>query len=84
RDPFIPLIGCGETTNEGGIASILNIDDVSLQGIAVGGDDSRYAIINGEVIREGQKVERVSIEKIEENEVTLKIDEEIYKVKLYE
>ena len=84
RDPFVPLVGVAQSTSAAGIGSILTIDDVVLQGIVVGSDGMPYAIINGEIMKKGDQVERLSIIEIEDNEIVVKIDEESHVVKLYE
>lgn len=84
RDPFVPLVGVGESSLGGGVASILTIDDVALQGILVGAGGEKTAIINGELMKEGDLTGRVYIETITSGSVTLRINDAEYEVKLYE
>ncbi|RKY42968.1 MAG: hypothetical protein DRP85_01180 [Candidatus Makaraimicrobium thalassicum] len=84
RDPFVPLVGVPREGTKGGILGILTIDDVVLQGIVVGPDGARNAIINGEVLKEKDRVERLFVESIGDNTVTVKIDDDRFELKLYE
>ena len=84
RDPFVPLIGVAETSSVSGARGILTIDDVSLQGIVTGPNGRRAVVINGELMNEGQRVERLLVESIGDNVVMIKIDEERFYLKLYE
>jgi hypothetical protein len=84
RDPFVPLVGITETSSVSGAKGILTIEDVSLQGIVMGPKGGRAVVINGELMYEGQRVERLLIESIGDNIVMIKIDEERYYLKLYE
>ena len=67
RDPFVPLVGITGEGHAGGINSILTVEDVSLQGIVVGPDNERNVIINGELLKKGDKRERLSVESIGNN-----------------
>jgi hypothetical protein len=84
RDPFVPLIGVSESSSVSGARGILTIEDVSLQGIVMGPNGKRAVIVNGELMQEGQRVERLLIESISDNVVMIKIDEERFYLKLYE
>lgn len=84
RDPFVPLVGVGETGVGAGLAGIVTIDDVVFQGITTDPDGTRSIVINGEILREGQRVERIFVESIGDNEAVIMIDEEKYNLKLYE
>ncbi len=84
RDPFVPLIGVADASSVSGARGILTIEDVSLQGIVTGPNGKRAVVINGELMNEGQKVERLLVESIGDNVVMIKIDEERFYLKLYE
>ena len=85
RDPFVPLVGVvSRRESVRGLEGILSIEDVSLQGILVGPGGSRSVIINGEVVAEGMKMGTLTVESIRDNEVTIKIDEDVHTLKLYE
>jgi hypothetical protein len=84
RDPFMPLIGVTKGSLAGGIEGILTIEDVQLQGILMADDGTRRVIINGEILKQGDRIERLFIESINSNEVKIKIDDDSFTVKLYE
>lgn len=82
RDPFVPLVG----VTKGAVVSledIVSIEDVNLQGIARDSTGRKAAIINGEMIKEGQTIGHLTIIKILKNEVILTIDEDEFKVNIY-
>ncbi len=84
RDPFVPLIGVADASSASGARGILTIEDVSLQGLVMGPNGGRAVVINGELMQEGQQVERLLVESIGDNIVMIKIDEERFYLKLYE
>jgi cysteine synthase len=85
RDPFVPLVGVVVTRGGArGVGDILSIEDVSLQGILVGPDGAKMVIINGEMIKEGDKIGTVTIESIGNNAVKIKIEDEVHEIHLYE
>ena len=85
RDPFVPLVGVGSRAGgSGDLASVLSVDDISLQGILESGDGVRCAIMNGEIVLEGQSLGNVTIESVRRNSVMVRIGDETYEVKLYE
>lgn len=81
RDPFVPLIG---TVSEMSLSleDVVSIDDIKLQGIAID-ESGKVAILNGQVIAEGQTVGKVTLRKIEDEKVSLFIDGMQYEVQLY-
>ena len=80
RDPFIPLV------SEGGYASdaygIGNVKDVRLEGIVWDKDNGSVAIINGEIVREGQSVGAIKVLAIEKDAVIFDVGGEEVKVDL--
>lgn len=84
RDPFVPLVGTSREGAAGDTWGILTIDDVVLQGIVVSPDGARSVVINGEIMKEGDKKERLFVESITENTVTIVIEEQKHELKLYE
>ncbi|MEA3489208.1 MAG: hypothetical protein U9R44_02550 [Candidatus Omnitrophota bacterium] len=84
RDLFVPLVGVPKEGSGGGVMGILTIDDVALQGITVSSGGEKYVVINGELLREGDKAGRLSIIAIEPNVVTIEIDDRKFEKKLYE
>lgn len=83
RDPLVPLIGSGKNISTG-LEGISSIEDVSLEGIAVGAKGKRIAVINGQLMKENEKVGNLKIEKITNKTVTLSIDDKVYDVNLPE
>jgi len=63
---------------------ILTVDDVVLQGIVTSPGGTHSVIINGEIMREGESVGRLTVEEIGQNVIKIRIDEDKYDVKLYE
>jgi len=84
RDPFVPLVGVVSAGVKGGIMSVLNIDDVVFQGIIINSDGSRSAVLNGEIMRQGDKVERVEMVEVGPTYVKIKVSEEDYTIDLYD
>jgi len=85
RDPFVPLIGVSKKVgirSDGG--TIISIDDVVLQGIVVNPNGTRSAVINGEVIPEGDSLEQVLIRSIGTNSVVVELNGQKHELKLYE
>jgi len=52
RDPFVPLIGI-DRGPVGSLDGVMSIEDVRLEGIAMGGQGKMIAILNGEMVKEG-------------------------------
>ena len=84
KDPFVPLVGVAKAPSEYGIEGILTSDDVVLQGIIINPNGGKSVIMNGELIAENEKKGIVFVEKIEENQVSMIIDDERHVLKLYE
>lgn len=82
RDPFIPLVGVAVTT-VGSLEDVMSIEDVKLQGVASNAAGVQIAIINGEMIKEGEKSGRVTLKKITKEKIIILIDEESYEISLY-
>ena len=83
RDPFVPLIGSDKPTIAR-LEDITSIDDINLEGIAVGAKGTRSAIINGEILNEGAKIGDIEIKKISNKMVTLFMGGKEHTVKLPE
>ncbi len=80
RDPLIPLVG--ERRETIAIEDILSIEDVSLEGIAVGPKGSRVAILNGSMLKEGDRAGGMEIRKISEQTVIVFKDGREYELSL--
>ncbi|MFH0763730.1 MAG: hypothetical protein V1927_01845 [Candidatus Omnitrophota bacterium] len=83
RDPFVPLIGQDKVVTAA-LADVTSVEDVKLEGIAIGSDSKRTAIMNGEIVREGYKAGEIVIKKIDHKSVTLLINNKEFKVSLPE
>jgi hypothetical protein len=84
RDPFVPLVGVAREGSAGGAWGVFSIDDVVLQGITLGPGGERCVIINGEIMKEGDKIGLLSVQSIGNNEVILRIEDKTFEKKLYE
>jgi len=83
RDPFVPLV-----SEEGAYVSdaygIKDINDIRLEGIVWDKRKGSAAIINGEIVREGDEIGSVKLIKIERECVVFDIDGEEVKIDLME
>lgn len=81
RDPFVPLIseGGAYVSDAYGISSI---KDVRLEGIVWDEDKGSIAVINGEIVREGQQIGAVKVLKIKKDAVTFDVNGEEVKIEL--
>jgi len=85
RDPFVTLVGI--TTLRQAVETledITSIEDIILQGIAVGAGGKKIVILNGEMMKEGETIGHLAIKEISKNSITLTIDEAEYKLNIYE
>ena len=80
RDPFTPLVG--ERKETVAIEDILSIEDIILEGIAVGPKGSKMAIMNGTMLKEGDKAGNLEIRKISAQSVTVLKDGREYELTL--
>lgn len=83
RDPFVPLIG-RERGKSAGLESIRSIQDVNLEGIAIGASGKNIAILNGQMVRENDKFGVLKIKKISQKSVQLSIDGDNHTLNLQE
>ena len=83
RDPFIPLIG-QEKNVSARLTDVRSVYEVDLEGIAMGADGKRLAIINGEIMKVGDRVGDLEVKKIELNSVTISIDGNLHTINLTE
>lgn len=81
RDPFVPLVSKGGmyVSDAYGISSI---KDVRLEGIVWDEPGGSIAIINGEIVKEGQEIGVLKVLKIERDAVVFDADGEVVKVEL--
>ena len=81
RDPFAPLIG-QDKAQATGLSEVMSAEDIRLEGIAIGAKGKRTAIINGEIIKEGDKAGEVEIKTIDDMFVVLLISGKECKIDL--
>lgn len=82
RDPFAPLIG--EKRQVVPIEDIVSIDDVNLEGLAVGRGGKKVVIINSVMLKEGDKVGNLAVGKISDKGAQVFIDGTEYELNLPE
>lgn len=70
RDPFVPLVGIDRPTTSK-LEDITSITDVKLEGIATGSGGKIVAILNGEIVKEGDKFGDIQVKKITKQSVTI-------------
>ncbi|MFH1593770.1 MAG: hypothetical protein ABID09_03615 [Candidatus Omnitrophota bacterium] len=83
RDPFVPLVGVAVKRGALTIKDVTAIDDITFQGMALDAKGNRIALLNNEMIQEGQTIGLVTIRKVAGSTVTLTIDENEYNLKVY-
>jgi hypothetical protein len=81
RDPFVPLVG-GSRPVVVKLEDITSAEDVKVEGIAVGAQGKKVAILNAEVLKEGDKVGEVELKKIEKKSVIILIGGKSYNLYL--
>ncbi len=81
RDPFVPLIGQDKTAATS-LDDVTSIEDIKLEGIAVGARGRRVAIINGQMLKDDDKVGLIEMRKITSTTVTLLFDGKEYALNL--
>ncbi|MFH1394943.1 MAG: hypothetical protein ABIH09_02165 [Candidatus Omnitrophota bacterium] len=85
RDPFVSLVGVQKETVQAGSAwNVFSIEDVVLQGIVMTPDGTRSAIINGEVINEGDGIDQLLVESVGKNAVVISINGEKHELSLFD
>jgi len=73
RDPFIPLVGVDRPAVSR-LEDITSIADIRLEGIATRPKGRLVAILNGEIVKEGDRFGSIEIKKITKKTVTIEID----------
>ena len=81
RDPFVPLVG-GSRPTVVKLEDVTSADDVKVEGIAIGAQGKKVAILNAEVLKEGDKVGEVELIKVEKKFVTILIGGKSYNLYL--
>ena len=70
RDPFVPLIGINRPAASK-LENVTSITDVKLEGIANNPSGNLVAILNGEIVKEGDRFGDIQIKKITKTTVTI-------------
>ncbi len=76
RDPFL------SPTTQSVAEGQLSHGELKLEGIVVDKKGQSYAVVNSEIVREGQKFQGFLLKKITTHEVTFQRDDEIFKIPL--
>lgn len=72
RDPFVPLVGIDKPAISK-LEDVTSITDIRLEGIASGAKGNLVAILNGEIVKEGNKYGEIKIVKITKKAVTIRM-----------
>ena len=83
RDPFIPLV-TGEVRPSLGLESVETIDDIKFEGIIFDPSGKSIAVLNNEIVKEGDKAYNVEVVKIYRDAITIKIYDRIHTINLIE
>jgi len=83
RDPFVPLVG-QHAASRARLQDISSANELVLEGIASGAGGKKIAIINGEVLKEGDTIGNLEIKKVAEGTVVLSVSGKDYTLTLEE
>jgi len=83
RDPFIPLITKGIKASLG-LQSVESIEDIKFEGVVFDPNGLSVAMLNGEIVREGDRICNVEVVRIYDDSIIIKIYAKEYKVSLAE
>jgi len=84
RDPFVPLIGVSARSTAGGLRGVISVEELFLQGVVVGTDGERAAIINGEILKKGDSIGRLSIIEINDGSAIIDFNNKKHTLKMFE
>jgi hypothetical protein len=84
RDPFVPLVGQEKGSRPVSLAEIASIEDVILEGIALGPLGKNIAILNGQMVKEKDRFGAIQIKKISKKTVEFSIEGKDYTLSLQE
>ncbi len=79
RDPFVPLVG-SDRPSVIKLKDVVSVDDVRLEGVASGPGGKKMAIINGELVKENDKIGDVVVHVIQNKSVALIISGKEYEI----
>ncbi|MDP3730824.1 MAG: hypothetical protein Q8R14_04805 [Candidatus Omnitrophota bacterium] len=74
RDPFVPLLGQEKRNRPAGLEGVAAVEDVLLEGIAIGPLGKNIAILNGQMVKEADQFGLLRVKKISKKTVELSID----------
>ena len=74
RDPFVPLV-TGQKEAVRGLYGVETLDDLNIEGIVFDPVKGSVAIVNGEIVREGEVRDNLKVIKIQPNGVLFEINE---------
>lgn len=83
RDPFVPLVGVDRPTVSR-LEDVTSIADVKLEGIASSPKGNLIAVLNGVMVKEGDKFGDIEIKKITRKTVTIVMGGKSYDKELAE
>lgn len=81
RDPFVPLVGMDRPTVTT-LEDVTSVDDLKLEGLAAVAGGRQVAILNGQFLKENDKVGEVELKKIYKKFVTVSIGGKAYDIYL--
>ncbi len=84
RDPFVPLLGSGAARTVSGLKGVLAKEDLTLQGVLLAVNGKKQAVVNGEILGEGDSVGSVQVVSISDNAVRIKFKETEFDLVLYD
>ena len=83
RDPFVPLVGV-DWPAVSKLEDVTSIADLNLEGIASSPKGSLVAILNGEIVKEGDRFGDIKINKITKKTVTIIMGDKSYNKEISE
>ena len=83
RDPFVPLVGIDRPAVSR-LEDVTSIADVKLEGTASGPGGKVIAILNGEIVKEGDRFGDIEIKKVTKKTVTIIMGGKSYDKELIE
>jgi len=83
RDPLVSLISSVKTANVA-LENITSVEDITLEGIAMGPGGKNVAMMNGEMVKERDKIGLLEIKKISKDSVLISIEGTEYTLNLLE
>jgi hypothetical protein len=79
RDPFVPLVGMDRPA-VARLEDVSSADDLKLVGLAVGSGGRKVAVLNGEAMKEGDRVGEVELKRVNKKSATIAIGGRSYEI----